>query len=72
MDLDDVIDVLQVARAEVEWEYPMSYAIAFDTAIEAVSICAGILSTYSYPPKEGVDADSYLKELGKAIKNLTE
>jgi hypothetical protein len=32
----EIIDTLEIARAEVEWEYPMNYAVAFDEAIEII------------------------------------
>lgn len=32
----EVIDTLKLAKAEVEWEYPMNYAAAFDMAIDAL------------------------------------
>lgn len=30
------IEILKAAIAEVEWDYPMDYAVAFETAIEAL------------------------------------
>ena len=36
MTAEEVIKTIQVAIAEVEWNYPMEYAIAFETAIEAL------------------------------------
>ena len=36
MTAEEAIKTIQVAIAEVEWEYPMEYAIAFETAIEAL------------------------------------
>ena len=33
---EESIEIIKVARAEVEWEYPMDYAAAFDKAIEAL------------------------------------
>ena len=33
---EEAIKTIQVAIAEVEWNYPMDYAIAFETAIEAL------------------------------------
>lgn len=32
----EAIRVMKIALAEVEWEYPMDYAAAFETAIEAL------------------------------------
>ena len=36
MTAEEAIKTIQVAIAEVEWNYPMEYDIAFDTAIEAL------------------------------------
>ena len=36
MNLEEVIKTLEIAKAEVEWDYPMDYAVAIDEAIEAV------------------------------------
>ena len=33
---EEAIEIIKIARAEVEWEYPMDYAAAFDKAIEAL------------------------------------
>ena len=33
---DEVIKTLELAKAEVEWNYPMDYAVAIDEAIEAL------------------------------------
>lgn len=32
----EAIRTMKIALAEVEWEYPMDYAAAFETAIEAL------------------------------------
>lgn len=32
----EAIKTLEIAKAEVEWNYPLDYAIAIDTAIEAL------------------------------------
>lgn len=32
----EAIETIKIALAEVEWEYPMDYAVAFETAIEAL------------------------------------
>lgn len=36
MTAEKAIKTIQVAIAEVEWEYPLDYSIAFETAIEAL------------------------------------
>lgn len=30
------IDIIKIAIAQVEWDYPMNYATAFDMAIKAL------------------------------------
>lgn len=32
----EVIEIIKMAIAEVEWEYPLDYTIAFEKAIEAL------------------------------------
>ena len=32
----EAIETIKIALAEVEWEYPMDYAVAFEIAIEAL------------------------------------
>ena len=32
----EAIETIKIAMAEVEWNYPMDYAVAFETAIEAL------------------------------------
>lgn len=36
MTYKEAIETIKVAKAEVEWEYPMDYYVAFDLAIEAL------------------------------------
>ena len=36
MNLKDVFKTLEIAKAEVEWNYPMDYAVAIDEAIKAI------------------------------------
>ena len=33
---EDAIKTINLAMAEVEWEYPMDYTVAFETAIDAL------------------------------------
>ena len=33
---EEVIKTLELAKAEVEWNYPMDYAVAIDEAIKAI------------------------------------
>lgn len=39
MTYEEAIKTIQIAIAEVEWNYPMEYSIAFETAIEALKKC---------------------------------
>lgn len=36
MTIEEAIKTIEIAIAEVEWEYPMEYAIAFEMAISAL------------------------------------
>ena len=36
MTAKEAIKTIQVAIGEVEWEYPLDYSVAFETAIEAL------------------------------------
>lgn len=36
MEREEAIKIIEMARAQVEWDYPMDYAAAFDKAIEAL------------------------------------
>lgn len=36
MTVEKAIKTIEIAIAEVEWEYPMEYAVAFETAISAL------------------------------------
>ena len=56
MNLKEVIKTLEIAKAEVEWNYPMDYAVAIDEAIEAVGkqIPKKPVSKYKYRDGENV------------------
>jgi len=36
MTVKEAIEIIKIAKAEVEWNYPMDYAIAFDIAIDCM------------------------------------
>ena len=36
MTAQEAIEIIEIAIAEVEWNYPMNYAIAFEEAIKAL------------------------------------
>ena len=55
----EAIEIIKTAIAEVEWEYPMDYAVAFDMAIKAleeredmvpIHPVADWLASYAAPP----------------------
>ena len=50
MTAKEAIKMIQVAIAEVEWEYPLDYSVAFETAIEALE---------KQIPKKPIDAGYY-------------
>ena len=33
---EDAIKTIKIAMAEVEWDYPMDYAVAFEMAVDAL------------------------------------
>lgn len=43
----EAIEVIKLAQAQVEWEYPMDYAAAFDLAISALQAQEAKLDTIS-------------------------
>jgi hypothetical protein len=45
------ISTIRMAIAEVEWEYPMDYAVAFEMAIEALDKSNQWVSVEEQPPK---------------------
>lgn len=63
MTRQEVIDILKVAKAEVEWNYPLDYVTAIDQAVQHIkayeSIVAELekLQTYKL---FGDDKDLYL------------
>lgn len=36
MEIDEAIKIVRIAIAEVEWNYPLDYAIAFETIIDGI------------------------------------
>ena len=47
---EEAIKTIEVAIAEVEWNYPMNYAVAFETAISALE---------KQIPKKPIEDDYY-------------
>lgn len=39
MDYEEAIKTIKIAKAEVEWNYPMSYQEAFDIAVGCIEKC---------------------------------
>lgn len=40
----ELIDTLEIAKAEVEWNYPMNYYLAIDQAIEYIQAYESIIA----------------------------
>ena len=38
MTKEEAIKMIEIAKAEIEWDYPLDYQIAFDMAIEALKL----------------------------------
>lgn len=38
MEIREAIEVIKIAKAEVEWNYPLDYAIALDMAVKALEM----------------------------------
>ena len=36
MEIEEAIKIIKMALAQIEWDYPMDYAAAFDMAIDAL------------------------------------
>ena len=36
MNTKETIEIIKIAQANMEWEYPLDFAVAFDMAIEAL------------------------------------
>lgn len=60
----EAINIIEIAQAEVEWEYPISYAAAFEKAIEALRAQK---NTYVIPCKVG-DTAFGIKRVGRGFK----
>jgi len=48
----EAIEIIEIAIKEVEWEYPMDYAAAFDIAIEALEKQSHICNNCKYFDKD--------------------
>ncbi len=40
MTIEEAIAIIEAAKAEVEWSYPLEYAVAFEMAIGALRVLA--------------------------------
>ena len=76
MTAEEAIKTIQVAIAEVEWEYPLDYLIAFETAIEALekqvakkvtkSVCPSCKRIFLFKKKKKRKGD-YCDNCGQAL-----
>ena len=71
----EAIGIMKIAISEVEWEYPMDYAAAFETAIEALEKQATSEVASEWIPvseRTQVDPDeSVLITVNGTYKNIT-
>ena len=51
----EAIEIIKLAQAQVEWEYPMDYAAAFDMAISALQMQEAKHSTESSSTHKALD-----------------
>ena len=49
MTAQEAIETIKIAIAEAEWEYPMSYAVAFDIAVDALKMVEQIRQIVTDP-----------------------
>ena len=76
MKAEEAIKTIQVAIAEVEWEYPLDYSEAFGTAIEALekqvakkvtkSVCPSCNRIFLFRHGEKIKGD-YCDNCGQAL-----
>lgn len=64
MTKDEAIETIKTAIAEVEWEYPLDYATAFDMAIEALEKQQKWIPVSERLPKETGRLNGYLVSIG--------
>lgn len=43
MNYEEARETIKIAKAEVEWDYPLDYQIAFDVAIDCIEKQSGII-----------------------------
>ena len=65
MTYEEAIKIIEIAKAEVEWNYPMEYQEAFDIAIDCIE---------KQTPKKPINATGYYRDnkcpsCGKPIKS---
>lgn len=64
MTIKELIKTLKIAKAEVEWNYPLDYQIAFDETIKIIETMDNLLQVLDmaekmHPYKVIGDADTY-------------
>ena len=63
---EDAIKTINIAAAEVEWNYPMDYAIAFEMAVEALETQVPKKPMFSHNLSDTLSV--FRCECGNAIK----
>ena len=74
MNKDELINTLEIAKAEVEWNYPMNYYLAIDQAIKCIEAYESIVAELEIAQTYklfGNDKDLYLdrQQTLELIKN---
>jgi Protein of unknown function (DUF551). len=57
MTREEAIEAIKMAQAQVEWDYPMDYAAAFDMAIEALKPAGWISAKDRVPDMDVLKSD---------------
>jgi hypothetical protein len=69
LSIDEAIKTIETARAEVEWEYPIEYAAAFDVAIRALEKQKGLKEIVSSPDYHSLQyATETLDKIAEVVK----
>lgn len=70
MSNQEAIEIIELARAQIEWDYPMDYAVAFDMAISAIK--AQDLQQKLQPTCNQLATDTISRQAAiDAVKELT-
>ena len=63
---EDAIKTIKIAMAEVEWDYPMDYTVAFEMAVDALETQVPKMPMFSHNLSDTLSV--FRCECGNAIK----